>query len=144
MKYLSTVMSAILTMVVIMSFGTIGPEIETRFFPVYTKFAVKSIERGVGGDSTTVVFRYSKLRDCVSLGSAWYLRTPDSDLGPNRPLDYSVLYPPGHTTNSRPIGRHESRPMVFATNPEEFMAQANGDIHSRCHPFWLSKTTIFP
>lgn len=126
-------LNAVIVVLILLGIFVAGPEIETRWFPAYSRFEVLKIEPHEKGSKVTV--RYSKFRDCIPQGYAWYL----GDLGDNmRQLTVSANL----TAPSLPIGRHTSTQIIEVT-PEEFAGSLYAEVFSKCHPFWITRSVVF-
>lgn len=115
----------------------IGPEIETRWFPVYSKFVVVSVGSDLENGSVVVV-EYTRYRNCFAQGYAWY----HGDFGTNyRQLDAQRIRSPGSVPSSPE--RTISRFSVDIT-PDEFASGVWIEMFSRCHFLWTTRSVVFP
>lgn len=117
---------------------TLGPAWETRFYPAYSKFTIASIRQAPDGGSL-VKFTYTKLRACEPLGFRWFIGEPGAAF---RQLDV-VSERPGPRIN-RPIGTHTSVEYKVDVTPEALVNQGFASIYSNCHPFWITRSVIYP
>ena len=125
-------------LVLMMGIFTIGPEIETRFWPVYSKFEIVSIEP-YGKDQSLATFRYNKLRQCAPQGFAWYA----GELGGAfRQLTVKTETPTTGTV--RPLGLQLSSPYVIDAKPETIRSAVFAELYSRCWPLWTTRSVIYP
>lgn len=113
----------------------IGPIVETRFFPVYSRFAVEDIRAAEGG--TEARFRFTKFRDCDARGWAWYV----GDFGAT---SRQVEVKSTENAVDRPLGMFVSNPYFIAADPNQVSNEMYVEIHSRCHPFWLTVSVVYP
>lgn len=104
----------------------IGPLIETRFFPVYTKFEL--IEATETPEGVIAVFEFTKIRQCGPKGSHWYL-------GNSMSIDVTV--PSGLAgPEPRPLGLQRTSPYLLEgttladlKDPNRVMAE----VRSQCN-----------
>ncbi len=136
-KLLNVMVNLTIVILSILAITVLGPEIETRWFPVYSKFRILKIEPGPEGGSTVTV-EFSKFRNCIPQGYAWY----NGDFGNNyRQLEVTSRRP--NPSPSLPIGRTHSTLDVRIT-PDEFASGIWAETFSRCHPFWVTRSVVFP
>ncbi len=124
--------------ILLIAFFTFGPWIETKWFPVYSKFKIVSIERAEESKSK-VVFKFTKLRQCEPQGAAWFFGEPGSAF---RQLRVEIQNP--NPTASRPLGTQLTFPYVIDATVEQVANATFAEIYNRCHPFWLTRSEIFP
>lgn len=130
------ILGFLLLTVLIMVAGTVGPAIETRFFPVYSKFALVSASEKDGG--TVAQFRYEKLRECPAQGFSWYV----GELGAaSRQV---VVEPIKPLNRPRSVGEHVTTPYLMDVDIRHLVDGMRAEIFNRCHPFWISRTEIYP
>lgn len=124
--------------VVVVGIWVMGPVIETRWFPVYSKFKLVNVETNSHGGSIVTVEAY-KFRDCLPQGYAWY----NGDFGNNvrqltvqsrRQLNVSPSLPLGKFTSAFEVD----------IQPIEIASGISAETFSRCHPFWTTRTIVFP
>lgn len=124
------------TIVLVMVAFMVGPAIETRFFPVYSKFELIEASEKDGG--TIARFRYTKLRECPAQGFSWYI----GELGaasrqvPVKPIT--------RLNQPRTVGVHETTPYLIEAELRQVQGGMRAEIFNRCHPFWVSRTEIYP
>lgn len=110
---------------------SVGPAIESRFFPVVSDVKVEGVEKVEDGVAFYVAF--DKVRQCKFLGVAWYL-------GAER---VGIEFEPGHNLYplTRPVGDQYAGPWLVrnVTSLEGTTAVA---IHS-CHPLWETVTPFY-
>lgn len=112
---------------------SIGPHLETRFFPVVRETRILNEERVAGGVSFYVEFR--KVRQCEFQGLAWYV-------GAVRvPLDFSPT--PTNAPRSRPPGDQSTGPWLVATQQNTVEGNTAYAYH-RCHPLWVTISEFYP
>ena len=141
-RAIRTVSVALLFVMAITSFYTIGPWAETAFWPVVTKITVDKIEPGPGG-TTMVWVHFTKMRNCDYVGVAWYLG--------DRKTDFTRITidanPPGGIpapTPTRPVGLQSAGPWRVWVAPEFFQSTSFGEVFHRCHPFWTTRSLFHP
>jgi hypothetical protein len=138
-RFLDLVLSALGAAVLVVAVLILGPEIETRVNPVYSKFTILSIVGQPDGTSK-VVFRYRKERQCDPQGFSWYVGEPGAAF---RQLKVTPA-DPSEATPVRPIGENTSVPYVIDATPEQLIERGYGEIFNRCHAAWTSRTIIYP
>jgi len=130
------ILGVLFVMVTVMVIGTFGPAIETRFFPVYSKFELVSADETEGG--TVAQFRYEKLRECPAQGFAWYV----GELGAaSRQI---VVEPVNPVNGPRGVGAHVTTPYLMDVDLRHIKDGMRAEIFNRCHAFWVSRTEIYP
>ena len=132
-------LTAIGAAILIMAVFIIGPEIETRFFPVYSTFKVDSITSLPGGQSK-VTFQYTQYRWCDPMGFAWYVGEPR---GAFRQLKV-VPEDPEASSKIRPLRPNNSVPYIIDATASQHSGRVYGEIHNRCQPAWSFRTLIYP
>lgn len=136
MNYRDAVLGFLFVLVVVMVGFMVGPAIETRFFPVYGKFVLISTE--TDGKGTIAQFRYEKLRECQAQGFAWYV----GELGAgSRQIP---VKPTGQINPSRSVGVHVTTPYMMDVSEEQLRNGVRAEIFNRCHPFWITRSEIYP
>jgi hypothetical protein len=126
-------------MVLMMGFFTLGPIIETKFFPAYGKFRLVSVEP-YGERQSRAIFQFEKKRACTPAGFAWF----NGEIGSSyQVVDFRVDGPSGSGV-TRPIGHHVSNPYIIEVSPNDVRTRLLGEIYSRCHPFWITRSEVYP
>lgn len=128
---------ALLTIGVCMAFTpavfSVGPIVETRLFPVYTKTRV--LEEVADQLGVEFFLEFTKRRQCEFLGLAWYS-------GPTR---YPVRFEPGSSgslaTLTRPIGKHRAGP--WQVLGLQTLRNTRASALHRCHPLWITTTEFY-
>lgn len=139
LKMLDLGMTIAAIVITLGGFLLLGPKLETRFFPVYSKFQIFSIKQTAEGESE-VVFSYTKLRNCAPAGINWFVGEPGSAF---RQVDL-VSVRPNNTAVNRPLGSNISVPYTVDVTPDAFRDQGFASIYSNCHPFWVTQSIIYP
>ncbi len=113
-----------------------GPAIETRFFPVYSRFEVLTADKTEGG--TIATFKFTKYRDCEARGWAWYV-------GEFGAVARQVEARPVKDISARrPVGVSVSAPYLIDAEPDQVRGEMQAEILSYCHPFWLTRSVVRP
>lgn len=134
-RFRDLLLNVMFVFVLIIVARMLGPSLETVFFPVYSKFdpvLIESTEEGV-----VAQFRYEKLRACPAQGFAWY--TGDFGNGGER-----VSVEPVAQLTPRTVGEHLTTPYLIRATSEQLRDDIRAEIFNRCHPFWLTRTEIYP
>jgi hypothetical protein len=126
-------------MVFMMGFYTIGPIIETMFFPAYGKFRLISVEP-YGDSQSRAVFRFEKRRACTPAGFAWF----NGEMGNSYQVVDFRIEGSGGSGITRPPGQHVSNPYIIDVSPNDVRTRLLGEIYSRCHPFWITRSEVYP
>lgn len=132
-RILDWLLNASIGVVMLLAIFVVGPEIETRFFPVYSRFEL--IEAVPFNKGSKIVVRYTKFRHCFPQGYAWY----SGDLGKSL-RQLSVSAHPRVPIQS--VGRHEQTIEIDVT-PPEIMNNLYAEVFSRCHPLWITRSVVF-
>ena len=124
--------------VLVMGVYTIGPWLETKFLPVYSRFEIMQIEP-YGEGQTRAIFKFTKYRQCEPQGFAWYT----GELGAAfRQLRVKVEST--GSVPSRPLGVQMTSPYVIDATPAQVKDATFAEIFSTCHPFWTTRSVIYP
>lgn len=137
MRLLDWVLNATIAVVMLLIIFVAGPEVETRWFPAYSKFTIDDVKPTPDGEGSVVTVEFSVFRRCVPQGYAWY--TGDLGLGMRLVNVKSRALPP----TMRPVGRHRSV-IDVDISPAEIMNNLYAEVFSRCHPFWVTRSVIYP
>lgn len=139
MKLIHMALNIIIAIVMLMVFFAFGPAVESRFFPVYSRFRLISAEATERG-STMAVFEFTKFRNCDPQGYAFF----NGELGQ---AFYQVTTRVSATPDARarPLGTQQSYPYEFVgITPEELRETVFAEIYSHCHALWLTRTKVYP
>lgn len=117
----------------------LGPAIETRFFPVYSKFSILTI-RPLESGGSEVVFRYFKNRRCEPAGFMWFVGEPGAAF---RQIAVESDRPTSTRVN-RSVGENTSVPYRVDVAPDVLAKQGFASVYSNCHPFWVTRSAIYP
>lgn len=140
MKLLSAFLHVLLFMALAVFIFSVGPLIEERFFPVYSKFTIVEAVNVPGG--VRAVFRFTKWRNCdpSERGIAWYHGDEGSGF---TQLRTENLGPPA--VLPRPIGTQRTNPWLFQGIDElDLRSEVFAEVYARCHPLWITRTVVFP
>lgn len=141
MRAITAILYLAFSAVVVMGFFTIGPLVETRWFPVYSKFEIMSLSPAPNGTDTLMTVRLYKIRACAPRGFAWFT----TDFG-NFVRQLNIV-----STNRQnpapqlPVGR--ANPTFIIRDlllTETDISSMSGETYSQCHPFWITRTEVFP
>jgi hypothetical protein len=122
-------------MVLVLVVWTVGPMLETRLFPVYSKFKIVNIEPNPKGLMVTVQF--TKYRNCDPQGYAWYV----GDFGKGfEQLNIKAR----STTTVRPLGTQITQPFLIEGLEVKDLPMLSAEITNRCHPLWPTLSIIYP
>jgi len=116
---------------------TIAPTLEGRYFPVVKNQVVEHLPDEDGGIAFHI--RFDKVRDCYSLGRAWYAVLDDGTL-----QLVNAQYPEQiGPMLSRPVGRHRGVKTVLQL-PEAAKAFFGVTVHQCGMPWGASRSPIGP
>lgn len=131
-SWINWAFSFLTAMVVIPLAYSVGPKIESYFFPVVEN--VNVISTGVTPRGLKIMLTYDKVRDCEWFGVTW-------QRGPVRYvvdfMDERFLVP-----RSRPVGSHQVGPWLLIGAPG--LEGSTAHIWHRCHGLWLTHDVLYP
>lgn len=110
---------------------TVGPFVESRYFPVVRDTRILNEEAVPAGVSFFVRFR--KVRRCAFLGLAWYV--DDVRL----PVNFELM--PEEMPQTRPPGGQFAGPWLIPTQHTTVGTRAYA--YHRCHPLWVTITKFY-
>ncbi len=133
-------MYAIIFASTLMIIYTVGPWLETKYWPVVSKLTILQMET-VNERQTKIWAYFTKMRACEYVGIAWnkiegkdlvrvplqLLRDPDDVSSPNRP-----------------IGSTKAGPWIVDIPIDLVKANSYVELQHRCHFAWLSITEFYP
>lgn len=138
MRFVSWVLDVALAAIMLVLVWIIGPEIETRWYPAYSKFDILDVQPGKEEGMSTITVEFNKYRDCFPQGYAWY----SGDLGNMfRQIEVFSRRTPGSAI--LPVGRHKVT-LDVRVEPEEFVNGISAEIFNRCHIFWVTRSIVLP
>lgn len=138
MKVFQLFLWMLLTMVLILGIWSIGPVIETRYFPVYSKFTITKMEEVDEGMNFTA--RFTKYRNCDPQGFAWYI----GDLGTGARVVPARGVVPSTGAVHRPVGTHLVGPVLLKDITMSDVPYLYAEIYHHCHPLWVTRSVIYP
>ena len=120
---------------------TVGPALETRYFPVVSKLVIERME--AIDDHTTKVYAYfNKLRGCTYVGIAWFQGQRDKGFA-RVPL--ILQRQEGDTSNpNRPVGAQRSGPWIVSIPIDEVEKNSFVQLTHICLPYWPTTTEFYP
>ena len=122
-------------------FYSLGPALETTYWPVVSKLKIESVETLPDG-WVKIRVKFTKLRDCEYMSLAWYKGV--------RPDDFERVGvivqrdPKDNGSPNRPLGTQHAGPWLIAVNEDELRYQSFAQLWHRCHPFWTTVTEFYP
>lgn len=140
LKVLDFTLSLIALLLGVGAVFLLGPPIETRLFPVYSKFAIAHIV-GTPDGGSMVTFGFTKLRNCTPAGITWFIGEPG---GAYRQIELLSDRPAGTPIVNRPLGYHLSAAYKIDVAPDVLRDQGFASVYSNCHPFWITRSIIYP
>lgn len=126
---------------VVITIYTVGPPLETKFWPVVDKLKILSM-KAVDGNRTEIHAAFKKLRQCDYIGISWYAG--------DRPNDFErvpviLMRVTGDDSDpNRPVGYQRSGPWIISLTPEEVEKNSFARLAHRCHAFWTTITEFYP
>lgn len=139
MKWVSFTLSVLLSMTMILVFFAVVPEMETKFYPVYSKFRLVNAQQV--GDKTIASFEFTKFRNCAPQGFGFYA----GELGATaQQLSVRV-----RASDLRrlpvPLGTQISAPYeIEGITAKELSNTVYAIVYSHCHFLWITRSVIFP
>jgi len=120
-----------LLLILLPLYGPYMPSLEGKLLPVTSKLHIEKVERQ--GDQSVIYVSFNKLRDCRFIGLTWYQG--------DRRLSIRFLDKGGDSDPSRQVGPQLAGPWVISTTS---LAGSKVIVSHQCHPFWETRTIIFP
>jgi len=119
----------------------IGPEVETRLFPVVGKLNIERMEVAPNGQ-TKVYASFRKLRACEYIGIAWFRGDRASDF---TRVSLVLDRAPGDDSNpNRPVGFQRSGPWTVDIPMDEIPSNSFVQLFHKCHFAWTTTTEFYP
>lgn len=130
--------TAIMSLCLVYTIWTVGPFVETKFFPVVNKLMISDVKLGPVDGTTQFTASFLKVRNCEYLGIGWY--TDDDERVP------VVLQRTVHDddTPNRPPGFTRTGPWIVYLTHDQLMKHSHALLYHRCHPFWVTTTEFYP
>lgn len=121
---------------------TLGPAIETRYFPVVGKLEILRVDR-IDDNTSAVYAAFRKLRNCDYLGMAWYRGKRDQD-GFERVALVILRQDGDESSPNRPVGYQKSGPWKVSIPAGEIRGNSFVELFHRCWMFWPTRTEFYP
>lgn len=138
MKVVHFVLNIAVLLIAVMAIFTFGPLLETKFFPVYSKFQL--INATASDKGTSAQFMFTKFRNCDPQGWAFF----NGELG-QAFYQIPVNIHGGPDVRIRPLGTQQSYVYEFHNvTPEQLASTVFAEIYSHCHPLWLTRSIVYP
>jgi hypothetical protein len=120
---------------------TVGPWVETRFFPVVSKLEILSmVDNGDG--TTTIETAFRKLRPCDYVGISWYHGDRATQFSR---VPVILMRKEGDVSNpNRPLGYQRSGPWVIGVPIGDLETNSFAELQHTCHEWWTTTTEYFP
>lgn len=138
--FLKVVAGAITFAAVIMTLWTIGPWVETKFFPVVSKLQVDEIVDDNG--RTKLLVHFNKLRSCDYVGIAWFRGTKATSF--ERVAVELTRSASDQSSPNRPTGLQRSGPWYVSMSKRELQQNSFAVLYHKCHWFWVTETDFYP
>jgi hypothetical protein len=121
---------------------TVGPALETRFWPAVSKLQILSLETDDSGQAV-VMTEFTKLRgECEYVGIAWFKGRPDGNF---ERVPVILQRRDGDTSSpNRPPGTQRAGPWIIGMTPAELRTGSFAKLTHRCHPLWVTTTDFWP
>lgn len=140
LKAAYSVLYAIIFASTLMIISTVGPWLETKYWPVVSKLTILQMEAS-GPRQTKIWAYFTKLRACDFLGIAWH-QIDGTDI---IRVPLQLLRAPGDVSSqTRPIGSTKAGPWIVDIPIELVKANSYVELQHRCHQVWTSTTEFFP
>jgi hypothetical protein len=133
MRIIHLVLHILLTMMLILAIFTLGPMLETKYWPVYSHFTVVKARNVPAGLEVTA--RFTKNRNCAPQGYGWYL----GEFG----IMKQVITRSSDITVHRPLGNQIGVFTVEELRLDD-LDYLYAEVYHHCHPLWLSRSVIYP
>ena len=140
MKYLAPVFQTLFVLVLLAVFWWIGPDVETKYWPVVRPLTITRTE-AVDADHTRIWVRFEKNRGCQPVGVYWYRGRR------GRPFDqigFVVERPNGgQRFVNRPLGDQTAGPWVIEAAAGEIGNNVFADAQHSCNPAWTTISRFY-
>lgn len=137
MRFVHAGLWLLLMMVGILTIWTLGPIVETKYWPVYSKFRVLSVKQT--NEGLEFMVRFTKYRNCDPQGYAWFVG--DFNTGAHQ-IPARGIGPVG--TVHRPLGTQNAGPFLLRNLTYEDIPNLYAEIYHHCHPLWITRSVIYP
>lgn len=134
--------SAVIFFAVAFTVYTVGPVIETRYFPAVSKLTIRQLSENEDGHAV-VMAEFNKLRgECEYVGIAWYHGLPG---GQFERVPVVLMRRDGDDSSpNRPTGKQIAGPWVIHVPAAEIAGNSFSRLAHRCHPLWTTVTDFYP
>lgn len=137
-----TFCSAIILFAMLFTIWAVGPEIETRYFPVVSKLTILDARADEDGN-TVLDAEFTKIRNCEYLGLAWFRALPGG-MGFER-VPVEIMRQENDTSSpNRPTGTQRAGPWIVHMTPDDLRNRSFSRLMHRCHGLWVTTTDFFP
>lgn len=120
---------------------TVGPWVETKYFPVLEKLQIVSVQMD-GVEQSLVYTAFTKLRDCGYVGTAWYWKREDGSL---ERVPFASIRKTGDTSSpNRALGYQRAGPWQIGMPAPQIVPNSVVEIFHSCWPFWTTRTAWYP
>ena len=120
---------------------TVGPAVETRFWPAVSKLTIIAMHENDEG-MAVLDAQFNKFRDCEYLGIAWFLRQDD---GSFERVPVILQRREGDTSSpNRPTGTQRAGPWIIGMSTADLTSRSFARLSHRCNPFWVTTTDFYP
>lgn len=107
----------------------VAPTVETKFFPVYSKFTVVTAEQTPEG--VIAVFNFTKHRECEPKGLTWYL----GEVGASTAINVAA---PEGVRSPRQVGPNTSSPyLIEGITLEDLDTNVIAQLRNQCSDNWF-------
>ena len=132
-KGMQTFLYVLFAMMLYIALQAIGPGMETKFWPVYSRFVINNASDTPEGLKLETTF--TKHRDCSPQGYGWYL----GEFG----LMKQVLTRSADVIQHRPLGRQTGTFVIKELRTKD-LAVMYAEVYHYCHSLWTTRSVIFP
>lgn len=129
------VWGVLFTGLIVFPMWTVAPIIEGRFFPVTGRMVIEQVQPE-GEYRTRIWGEIEKRRDCSFERIEFHLGTP----GHSSIVDLDFE----EASRVRSAGLFGFGPWLLHLSREQLYSRAFAYVYHRCHPLWLTRTTLYP
>lgn len=121
---------------------TLGPWLETKYWPPVGKMEIVSSDNLETGE-TVIYARFTKYRsECEYLGISWF---KGARTGEFSRIPVTLLRRTGDISSpNRPEGTQTAGPWIIPLSLDEIKHNSFVELQHRCHGFWLTTTEFWP
>lgn len=125
----------------ILTVWTIGPSVESNFWPVTSKLKIVSLTETPEGFSVLSA-NFRKYRDCEYIGISWY---QGDRINGFAKVSTMRVKPNDDTPLPRsPAGLQSAGPWEIKLTNDQLLHNSFAILTHRCHPFWVTTTYFYP